>query len=117
MKEVGKDLKVVVTPIRGAKRAKMFSVRMRLSDDLEKYKYPVEATQENFEEGSYNKAYILASALFKINGVQYIVVDSYDVTVAVGRAFTFNEVQAEVISTIKWYLKTQKDLEDKSKNI
>lgn len=117
MKPKNKDLKVVVTPIKGSSRAKMFSVRTRLSDDLEKYKQPADATQENFDDGSFNMAYILAAALFKINGVQYIVVDSYDVTVAVGRAFTFSEVQAEVLSTIRWYLTTQKDLEDKSKNI
>lgn len=117
MKPEDNNLRVVITPLKGARRAKLFSVRVRLSDDIERYRNPAEATLENFEDGSFNRAHILAAALFKINGVQYIVVDGYDVTVAVGRAFVFPEVQAEVLSTIRWYLRTQKDLEDKSKNI
>lgn len=106
MKEENKELAVVVSATKDRRR-KIFSVRKRLTDEDETYLYPMDATPEVTtpdEEIFKNKGYLLAKDLFKINGVESVTIDAYDIIIFIGRAFSWDEVEEAIKGVIRKHL-------------
>ena len=106
MKKEDKELTVVISETE-EKRRKIFSVRKRLSGNEEIYMYPSDAVPEvesPDKEIFKNKGYFLAKDLFKINGVETIVIDGYDIFVLIGIAFTWEELEKSIEGVIRKYL-------------
>ncbi len=106
MKEEDKELTVVISLTKDRRR-KIFSVRKRLTDEDETYLYPMDAAPEitNPDDEIFkNKGYLLAKDLFKINGVESITIDAYDIIIFIGRAFSWEEVEEAIKGVIRKYL-------------
>ncbi len=108
-----KDLrsKVIVTAT-SKNEQKIFSVRRLLSYAFEKYFRRGELIVESGKETPAGLA--LAKRIFEIEGVQYILIDQYDVYVGIGRGFdwTADRIEKSVESAILSYLGTFNIMDD-----
>ena len=100
-----KEIRVVVKKTKKSS-VKEFNVRRRLTDDLEVYAGSADAATHDLKEGYENKAYLLAQSLFTIEGIEWLEVEGYTVTVYMGKAFHWREdkVEEKVKIAIQQYL-------------
>lgn len=83
-----------------------FHLRQRLSDLPEFYDGPGDVGEANMQEGYKYYAYPLAKELFKISGINKIVVDGFVVQVEISAAYNWQEeIKNKAKKAIKKYLK------------
>jgi hypothetical protein len=94
--------KILVTKTKTG-RIREFHIRERLSETYESYSNLSDAVSEN-PEGFKNEAYQLAEELLSIRGVASVDIDGFQITITIGRAFFWREVEPRVMALIKRYL-------------